>query len=236
MIVVHWRLKVVMKLFDWLVLGSAGVVSFTTYFWLDVPASLAETQPQDMPAVEDMPVGEMPENAPPADQARLSPEQVTMLMAFGYPVAVPAFVPAGFEVAEVEVLPPEPAALDPFNAGYRIAYRQTVATDTASPTCFEIEGALGGFGGPLPEQRMDASLPDFVPALDDYTYQLFWSDGSREAGPFTIPLLFSDWLEAERTFYRISSWATETKGCDRLSPELANQILASLQYLPETVE
>jgi len=166
-----------------------------------------------------------------AEQAQLSAAQVETLKAFEHPVAVPAFVPMGFAVSEVEVIPAGQAGFVPLGSSYRIVYQQAQATDSRF-ACFEVEGSSGGFGGPMPEGHGVASLPEFAEVPEDYTYQLFWSEGESDEGPFPIPVLFSDWIEDEEVFYRVSSWGAQANGCDRISPTTANQILESLQYLP----
>lgn len=166
-----------------------------------------------------------------ASQARLSPQQVESLQYAGIPVAVPTEVPPGFEATSLDVTPV--VADDAFSGGYVIGYRR-VDPNTGTQTCFEVEAAMGGFGGPVPEYQIDALLPSFAQPLEDmedYTYQLFWSDGGHELEGFPEPILFSDWIRGDRAYYRVASLTLDDPGCTRIAPEAANQILASLQYL-----
>lgn len=164
-------------------------------------------------------------------QARLSADQVQSLRAAGIPVAVPTDLPPGFEVSAISIDPTIPD--DPFSGGYVLAYRQVSPTfDT--PLCFEVEAAKGGFGGPVPEHQTTALLPSFAQPLEDmadYTYQLFWSDGGDHLAPFSSPMLFSDWIRGDRAYYRIASLTSDDTACAVISPETANQILSSLEYL-----
>lgn len=166
-----------------------------------------------------------------AAQARLSARQVESLQSAGIPVAVPTEVPPGFEATSV-VVAPVPSD-ESYSGGYVIAYQQT---DPSSGTkiCFEVEAAMGGFGGPTPEHERDASLPSFAQPLEDmedYTYQLFWSDGGDGLEPFLEPILFSDWIRGDIAYYRVASLTLDDADCTMIAPETANQILESLQYL-----
>lgn len=161
----------------------------------------------------------------------LSPDQRVILQKAGMPVAVPMPIPPGFEPVNVSVLTDNPD--DPFSGGYVIVYRQVEAAPGAQ-ACFEVEGAKGGFGGPSPEFQMAANLPTFAQSLadaEDYVYQMFWSDGEGEMGPFPSPILFSDWIQADQGYYRVASLTANEPDCARLDPETANQILGSLEYI-----
>lgn len=203
------------------ILSGIGLLSGSLFLW----------QPGLMEAIAQGSATQSSEPLTLVEQAQLSAAQVETLKAFEHPVAVPAFVPTGFAVSEVEVIPAGQAGFVPLGSSYRIVYQQAQATDSRF-ACFEVEGSLGGFGGPMPEYHGVASLPEFAEVPEDYTYQLFWSDGESDEGPFPIPVLFSDWIEDEEVFYRVSSWGAQANGCDRISPTTANQILESLQYLP----
>ncbi|HEY9763132.1 MAG TPA: hypothetical protein V6D07_11450 [Trichocoleus sp.] len=167
-----------------------------------------------------------------AAQAGLSSDQVEELSQAGFPIAVPTYVPPNFTVSLVEVNPlsPDGTYRDRMRAGYRIVYRQPVSSGF-SAECFEIEAALGGIGGIDADQQVEASLPPFVQPPADYSYYLHWSDFNTGEPPFFREVLFSDWIEAETVFYRVTSLLKERRFCDRISPEQANQILESLRYL-----
>lgn len=165
------------------------------------------------------------------NQARLSAHQAEQLQSVGIPVAVPTVVPSGFEVINLEVVPLTPD--DIYSGSYGIGYRQ-VASGRSAQACFAIEAAMGGFGGPVPEHQQPASLPPFAQPLEDfedYTYQLFWSEGGRKLEDFPHPILFSDWIQGDRAYYRVISPVVDDTNCSRITPEKANQILESLRYL-----
>ncbi len=167
-----------------------------------------------------------------AAQAGLSPDHIEELSQAGFPIAVPTYVPPNFTVSFVEVNPlsPDGNPRDRMSAGYRIVYRQPAGSGFPAE-CFEIEAALGGIGGIAADQQVEASLPPFVQAPTDYSYHVHWSDLNTGEPPFPHEVLFSDWIEAETVFYRVTSLLNEQRYCNRISPEQANQILESLRYL-----
>jgi|GEM_PF-3913831 len=156
----------------------------------------------------------------------LSTKQLEQLLSLGIKVAVPTRVPPGFAVEKVE------AGIDPW-AGpggspvYTIFYREP------GGTCFAIESSSGGFGGPVPENSRPLDLPSLplIAASEGYQYQLFWTDKRTGEPPFPDPVVFSDWLQGQDSFYRLSSGVLDRQGCRSISPETALQLVASFQYL-----
>lgn len=170
----------------------------------------------------------------------------TILSSLPWPVAVPSELPGGFELERLEVTWSRGAG-----AGYRLHF--------AGPdrTCFAIEAARGGFGGPVPERSRPLHPEAFAPAPGEPPYRLYWTEGTAGGGPFPEPTVLSDWLrrpdpeerrqgardrpgrgQAERRehapeelLYRLVSPVEPGLGCARVAPELAARIVESLRFL-----
>ena len=158
-----------------------------------------------------------------ADLAGLTPAQRQQLLQLDAQIALPANIPAGFELTNLHT-----------HSGPRRGPgggpRYTLSYQGPGNQCFAVEAATGGFGGPQPSESMPFETRLFV---DDppATYQVYWSDASTGEPPFSKPMLFSDWIEGPDIFYRISSRLNPTEDCERISPQMAADIAASLQFL-----
>jgi len=153
-----------------------------------------------------------------APTSALSPQQWRSLEALNIPIILPSSIPAGFEPVELETSPGSPN--DRMGrASYSVRYQN-------GGSCFVMETASGGFGGPVPEQSRPISSPRF-PAVEGRDYQLYWTEGNGD-GPFPESTLFTDWMAGEASHYRLISGDHGGADCDRISPDLAQQLVSSL--------
>lgn len=155
--------------------------------------------------------------------AGLTPGQRQQLLQLDAQVALPANVPAGFELMDFHTHS-EPRRGPGGGPNYTLTYQGP------GNQCFAVEAATGGFGGPEPPESMAFETRLFV---DDppVTHQLYWSDAATGAPPYPEPMLFSDWIEGPDIFYRVSSGLNPHDDCDRISPQMAAEIAASFQFL-----
>lgn len=148
--------------------------------------------------------------------AKLSAAQIQKLESLGVKIAVPTYVPNGFRVDRVEVVPCPPGSRR-FCPEYSITYRGP------KNTCFAIESTGGGIGG-LPDG--DRSFPVNSP---------LFGESSLELGKYSqaqSPTLLGLWL-GDSPFYRFAGAGTSRAltGCNNISPEEAVRVTESLQYL-----
>lgn len=145
----------------------------------------------------------------------LSPQQWRSLSRLEIPIILPSPIPSGFEPVAVEADPGVPT--NPMDGpSYSIRYQK-------GGSCFVVAAASGGFGGPVPEQSRPLRSALF-PAVDGRDYQLYWGDGDGE-GPFPGSTLFTDWMEGPESFYSLMSGDYAGADCDRISPDLAQQLV-----------
>jgi hypothetical protein len=167
----------------------------------------------------------------------LSDDQLQLLTALNIPIVLPAAIPDGFTVLDVN-------AGVSAEGGPGAGPRYTV-TYSGPSGCFVVESSTGGFGGPVPPNQLPVTIPIFE-AIEsqvlppDYEYSVFWSDGETADSPYPDPIIFSDWFEGEDTFYRVTSGfnGSDYGFCSpirRISPEQAVEITESLNYI-ETAE
>lgn len=148
--------------------------------------------------------------------AKLSAAQIQKLESLGVKIAVPAYVPDGFRVDKVEVVPCPPGSRR-FCPQYTIMYRGP------KNTCFAVESTGGGIGG-LPDG--DRSFPVNSPLFGESSLELGKYSQAQSA------TLLGQWL-GESPFYRFAGAGTSRalKGCNNISPEEAVRVTESLQYL-----
>lgn len=163
------------------------------------------------------------------NQAMLTVNDMNILRQADIPIALPTYIPEGFQVDYVEAFAPNPSGPGDGH-GYLITYRQPQLSGTEA-ACFEVEASTGGFGGPVPERSQAINPPTFVQDASPPSYQIFWTETGDPDGPFPEPILFSDWIEGDGAFYRLSSRMTMRRYCNLLRPETARQILESFRYV-----
>ncbi len=148
--------------------------------------------------------------------SRLSAAQIQKLESLGVKIAVPSYVPDGFRVDKVEVVPCPPGSRR-FCPEYSITYRGP------KNTCFAIESTGGGIGG-LPDG--DRSFPVNSPVFGESSLEL------GKYGQAQSATLLGQWL-GESPFYRFAGAGTSRalQGCNNISPQEAVRVTESLQYL-----
>jgi hypothetical protein len=158
-----------------------------------------------------------------AELAGLTSAQQQQLLQLDAQIALPANIPAGFELTDFHTHD-QPRQGPGGGPNYTLTYQGP------GNQCFAVEAATGGFGGPEPPESMAFETQLFV---DDppVTYQMYWSDAATGEPPYPEPMLFSDWVEGPDISYRISSGLNPNEDCDRISPQVAADIAASLQFL-----
>ncbi|WP_017719151.1 hypothetical protein [Kamptonema formosum] len=152
---------------------------------------------------------------------QLSPAQVQLLQSLGLRIAVPTYIPPGFEIKIVR------AEILPGSAGgaprYIIFYRDS------NNSCFAIE-AIGG-GGRNPE--LESSLP-VSSRFFGSSYKLNYGKSAKAANSRSY--MFSDWMEKDGNFYRNACTsegvppASSKSACKNISPEEAVRVTESLEY------
>lgn len=158
-----------------------------------------------------------------ATGAGLSPQQAAQLRALDMPIAVPTDVSARFEVIEVRTTAGKASGWPPPH--YRIVY----AGDGA--TCFRIESASGGIGGPAPPDSRWAVYPfAFLPPSASAPWYVYFT-GHMARRPFLPYMVFSDWLQHGKWLYRLSSGFQRMDNCGSISPRQAARIVESLAFL-----
>ncbi len=166
----------------------------------------------------------------------LTDDQLQLLSALEIPIVLPAAIPEGFSILDVN------AGISGDGPGGGPRYTVTYSSPSG---CFVVESSTGGFGGPVPPNQQPIAVPIFE-AIEsqvlppDYQYSLFWSEGEMPDSPYPEPIIFSDWLEGEATFYRVTSGynGSDYGFCSpmrRITPAQAIEITESLNYV-ETVE
>lgn len=155
---------------------------------------------------------------------QFSAEQIQQLRGVGIKIAVPTYVPPGFQIGSVRNIS------DAHYKGYKILYRR------ADNTCFSIEAITGGIGD-------DPELEHYL----SYQSQLF-GDGKLGYGRYTDSSLrqqfpqyemSTGWMPAAHfhTFYRFNgaNWAdghSVKPRCNKdITPTEAIRVIESLNYL-----
>ncbi len=184
---------------------------------------LVSPPPSDIPEVAS--TAPPPPPPPGSFLAQLQPDVNAELLALGIPVAIPTYLPSGFDLVAYEVgTEPEGAAAGPY---YALTYRN------AESQCFTIEATSGGVGGPVLEKRRPIESPLFGSSYVLYEGQL--NDLAAPATAATSDLV-SDWLAGDTALYRyigarLTMTLYEQSGCTDLPAEEAIKVIESLAYL-----
>jgi hypothetical protein len=159
--------------------------------------------------------------------SQLSQTQIDRLKSLGTKVAVPSYVPAGFQVAGLQIKPC-PSGVRRFCPDYAIIYRNS------NNSCFAIESTGGGIGD-MPSDNLEKSYPVNNPILGKSAV-LKYRKNSRLSGP----TLIGNW-SGQGPFYRFTGAGSrlflnavppELSNCNDISPQEAVRVWESLRYLP----
>lgn len=159
--------------------------------------------------------------------SQLSRSQIDRLKSLGTKVAVPTYVPAGFQVAGLQIQPC-PSGVRRFCPNYAIIYRNS------NNSCFAIESTGGGIGD-MPSDNLEKSYPVNNSILGKSAV-LKYRKNSRLSGP----TLTGNW-SGQGPFYRftgadsrlfLNTAPPELSNCNDISSQEAVRVWESLRYLP----
>lgn len=159
--------------------------------------------------------------------AQLSEKQTNQLKSLGTKVAIPSYVPAGFQVASVQFKPCL-SGVRRFCPNYAIIYRNP------NNSCFAIESTGGGIGD-MPSADLERSYPVNNSILGKSAV-LKYRKNNRLSGP----TLTGSWM-GKGPFYRFTGAGSplfldtappELSNCKDISPQEAVRVWESLRYLP----
>lgn len=159
--------------------------------------------------------------------AQLSQRQTNQLKSLGVKIVIPSYVPAGFQVASVQVKPCA-SGVRRFCPNYVIIYRNP------NKSCFAIESTGGGIGD-MPSNNLEQSYPVNNPILGKSAVLKYRKD-DRLSGP----TLTGSWM-GKGPFYRftgansrsfLDTAPPELSNCNDISPQEAVRVWESLRYLP----
>ncbi|MBE9185260.1 hypothetical protein IQ270_11175 [Microcoleus sp. LEGE 07076] len=158
---------------------------------------------------------------------QLSDKQTNQLKSLGTKVAIPSYVPDGFQVASVQVKPC-PSGVRRFCPNYAIIYRNP------NNSCFAIESTGGGIGD-MPSTDLERSYPVNNSILGKSAV-LKYRKNPRLSGP----TLTGNWM-GKGPFYRFTGAGSrlfldtappELSNCSNISAREAVRVWESLRYLP----
>ncbi|MCU0545563.1 MAG: hypothetical protein MUE44_25900 [Oscillatoriaceae cyanobacterium Prado104] len=154
---------------------------------------------------------------------QLSQTQINQLKSLGVKIAIPSYIPAGFQVASVQVKPC-PSGIRRFCPDYAIIYRNS------NNSCFAIESTGGGIGD-MPSDNLEQSYPVNNPILGKSALLNY-----RKNSRFSGPILTGSWM-GKGPFYRFTGAGSrlvnaELSNCSDISPQEAVRVWESLRYLP----
>ncbi|MBW4495440.1 MAG: hypothetical protein KME26_20595 [Oscillatoria princeps RMCB-10] len=152
---------------------------------------------------------------------QLRPAQVQLLQSLGMKIAVPTYIPAGFEITilRAEILPGGAGGTPRYIMFYR----------DSNNSCFAIE-ATGGAGR---NPELESSLP-VNSRFFGSSYKLNYGKSAKAANSRSY--MFSDWMERDGNFYRFAGTSEEVtpasskSACKNISPEEAVRVTESLEY------
>jgi len=159
--------------------------------------------------------------------AQLSDRQTNQLKSLGTKVAIPSYIPAGFQVASVQVKPC-PSGVRRFCPNYAIIYRNP------NNSCFAIESTGGGIGDmPSADLEQEYAVNNSILGTSAV---LKYRKNPRLSGP----TLTGSWM-GKGPFYRFTGAGSrlfldtptpELSNCKDISPQEAVRVWESLRYLP----
>jgi hypothetical protein len=158
---------------------------------------------------------------------QLSDRQTNQLKSLGVKVAIPSYIPAGFQVASVQVKPC-PSGVRRFCPDYAIIYRNP------NNSCFAIESTGGGIGD-MPSADLEQSYPVNNSILGKSVVLKY-----RKKDRLSDPTLIGSWM-GKGPFYRFTGAGSrlflgttppELSDCKDISPQEAVRVWESLRYLP----
>ena len=154
----------------------------------------------------------------PAHPGGLTPAQIQKLNLLGLRIAVPTYLPRGFQASSVEIKP----GRGPGRPGYTISYRGP------GNTCFTINSGRGGLGGPSMEGYQTFPINALFPGRGTMYYGRS-VDSSKDSSPslFSLPIEARD----GRWYAFQGAGSREQLGCKNISPQEAVRVIESLQYL-----
>ncbi|MEO0539952.1 MAG: hypothetical protein AAFZ80_03695 [Cyanobacteria bacterium P01_A01_bin.105] len=166
-----------------------------------------------------------PPPPPGAFLAQLQPDVNAELLALGIPIAIPTYLPPGFDLAAYDTGNP------PTGPYYGLVYRN------AESQCFAIEGTSDGGSSPVLSGRRPLESPLFGSSYVLYVGQLSELDSPVKAA---VPDLVSDWLAGDVALYRyagaqLTMAEYDQPACADLPPEEAVKIIESLAYLTSDI-
>jgi hypothetical protein len=159
--------------------------------------------------------------------AQLSEKQTNQLKSLGIKVAIPSYIPTGFEVASV-LIKPCPSGVRRFCPDYAIIYRNS------NNSCFAINSTGGGIGD-LPSADLEQKYPVNNPILGKSVVLKY-----RKSPVPSGPTLTGSWM-GQGPFYRFLGAGSrlffgtvppELSNCKDISPQEAVRVSESLRYLP----
>lgn len=161
--------------------------------------------------------------------AGLTENQIQRLTSLNRKIAVPAYIPPGFKVADVQIKScPDNASSCRFGPNYTIVYRGE------NNSCFAIEATGGGIGG---GPNLEFNLPINSPVLG--SSRLYYGRAPHEMTTENVsPRIISDWLgdvanNPNLLFVRFAgSGASQfVQNCNNISPEEAVKVTESLVFI-----
>ncbi|MEO1146470.1 MAG: hypothetical protein AAFY26_12870 [Cyanobacteria bacterium J06638_22] len=156
------------------------------------------------------------DQASPLVESLLTPEQIRLLEGAGMRIALPGYVPEGFEVEFVRA---EVARTGIGGAQSLIAFVRYAEGETQ---CFAIRATEGGIGGLPPGEE---SYPINSPTFGESTleYGLY--------GQSNNPTFLSNWM-GEGPFYSFMGAGVDAalERCQNISADEAVRVVESLQY------